>query len=88
MWEGGREREWMEPVEYCESRFLDAWDMGRGNVLRREGGEVIKGGSEVWLGLEAGEDITAGGVSGVDVDDIITIILGSSAGGGIWGRGE
>lgn len=45
-WEGGREREGIElTVEYCDRRFLDACDIGRGSVLLRAGGEVMSGGS-------------------------------------------
>lgn len=43
-YDGGRDREGIEPVEYCDSRFLEACDMGRGSVLRREGGDVMRGG--------------------------------------------
>jgi hypothetical protein len=45
IWDGGRDRDGPEPVEYCDSRCLDAWDIGRGSVLLRAGGEVISGGS-------------------------------------------
>lgn len=43
-YDGGREREGTEPVEYCDRRFLEACDMGRGRFVRRPGGDVINGG--------------------------------------------
>lgn len=46
MWDGGRERDGTEPVEYCDRRFFEACDIGLGAVERRLGGEVISGGSE------------------------------------------
>lgn len=63
-----------EPVEYWESRLLEACDIGRDVMLRRDGGEVIRGGSAGWLGF-GGEDAAAGGeVAGEEVVDITTVI--------------
>lgn len=53
-WEGGRDLEGMElVVEYCDRRFLDACDIGRGRLLLRAGGEVMSGGSAGCAGLAA-----------------------------------
>jgi hypothetical protein len=43
-YEAGRDREGIDPVEYCDRRFLEACDIGRGMLVRRAGGEVINGG--------------------------------------------
>lgn len=40
MWEGGRDLDGIEAVEYCDSRLLKACDIGRGNVSV-EGGVVL-----------------------------------------------
>lgn len=67
----------MEPVEYCDSRFLDACDMGRGRVDLRFGfgGDVIRGGSGGWLGFVPGEVIAGGEVAGDDVGDMIAVMF-------------
>ena len=44
MWEVGRDLEGISPVEYWESLFFEACDIGRDRVLRRDCGEVINGG--------------------------------------------
>lgn len=62
-----------EPVEYWESRLLEACDIGRDVMLRRDGGEVIRGGSAGWLGF-GGEDAAAGGEVAGEVVDITTVI--------------
>lgn len=49
--EPGRDRDGTEPVEYCDSRFLEAWDIGRGTADRRAGGEVISGVKAGWFGF-------------------------------------
>ncbi|RYC61920.1 hypothetical protein CHU98_g4311 [Xylaria longipes] len=62
----------MEPVEYWDSLFLDTCDIGRGIVDRREGGDVMRGGSEGWFGFAEGEcdNTTAGGdVAGDEPED-------------------
>lgn len=67
----------MEPVEYWDSLFLDRCDIGRGIVDRREGGDVIKGGSEGWFGFAEGDcdNTTAGGdVAGDEPEDMIVAI--------------
>lgn len=46
--DGGRERECRDPVvEYCDNRFLEACDIGRGrfDLLFELWGEVMSGGS-------------------------------------------
>lgn len=74
-WEGGRDLDGIEPVEYCDSLFLEACDIGRGSVDLREGGEVINGGSGGWFALDDGE-VTAGGeVAGDELGDITAVIL-------------
>lgn len=51
----------MELVEYCDRRFLDACDIGRGRVDLRFGlgfeVDVIRGGSGGWLGFAPGDVI-------------------------------
>lgn len=54
---------------------MDAWDIGRGRVLRRVGGEVINGGRGGWLGLDDGEDTAGGDVAGEEFVDIMAIIM-------------
>jgi hypothetical protein len=79
--DGGRDREGPEPVEYCDRRFLDAYDIGRGSVLLRPGGEVINGGSAGWLGFAPGE-ASAGDEFGDGDDGDMTSISGSQGGNG------
>jgi len=45
MWDGGLDLEGTECCEYCDNRFLDAFELGRCRVDRQEGGDVIKGGN-------------------------------------------
>ena len=75
MLEGGLERAAPEPVEYWDSRCFEACDIGLGSVLRREGGEVMRGGSAVWL--EPGDDTGCGDVAGDEVEDMVVAILNS-----------
>ena len=72
--ETGRDLEGIEPVEYWESLFLEAYDIGRESVLRRDGGEVIEGGGGAWLGFGA-EAAGTGEVTGDEVDDISVIVV-------------
>lgn len=44
MLDGGRDLEGTEPTEYCESRLLDACDIGRGRDVDCEGGDDTSGG--------------------------------------------
>lgn len=67
--EGGRDLDGIEPVEYCDSRFLEACDIGRGSVLRREGFDVISGGKAGWFGFVE-EGSVGGDVAGDEVIDI------------------
>jgi hypothetical protein len=77
MWEGGRERDGIELVEYCDNRFFDACDIGRGRVDLRLGfgGDVIRGGSGGWLGFAPGEAIAGGEAAGEVVGDMIAVIF-------------
>ena len=75
MCEGGRDLECTEPAEYCDRRFLDACDSGRGSVLRRGGGDVISGGRGGWLGFEVGEASAGGEVAGLEPGDMIAVII-------------
>jgi hypothetical protein len=64
MWDGGLDRVGIELVEYCDKRFLDACDMGRGRVLLRNGGEVISGGSGGGVALAVCVVMAGGEVAG------------------------
>lgn len=81
MWEGGRDLEGMElAVEYCDRRFLEACDIGRGIWLLRAGGEVMRGGSAGSAALafafaEAGEDMAGGDVAGDDPGDMNAVMV-------------
>lgn len=44
MLEGGRDLDGTEPTEYCESRLLDACDIGRGRDADCVGGDATRGG--------------------------------------------
>ena len=76
MCDTGRDRVGIELVEYCDKRFLEACDMGRGRVLLRDGGEVINGGSggcvafAVWVVMAGGE------VAGDEPGDMIAVMAG------------
>lgn len=63
MCDGGREREGIELVEYCEMRFLDACDR---ECLKVDGPDVTKGGSDgrSWCWVERAAEASA--VEGVD----------------------
>lgn len=78
MCEGGRERDCRDPVvEYCDSRFLEACDIGRGRIDLLFGfwGEVMSGGSGGWLGLIPGDETGGGEVAGDEVGDITSVIF-------------
>ncbi len=78
MWDGGRDREGIELVEYCDKRFLDACDIGRGRMLLRAGGaggEVISGGRAGCDVFAAGEGITGGDVAGEELGDMIAVMI-------------
>jgi len=74
MVETGRDLGGIEPVEYCDSLFLDACDIGRGSVVRRAGGDVIKGGREERFEFEVGDETAGGDVAGEEVCDIVAVI--------------
>jgi hypothetical protein len=77
MWEGGRDREGIElVVEYCDRRFLDACDIGRGRLLLRAGGEVMSGGSAGCAELAAGDERAGGGeVAGDEPGDKTAVMV-------------
>ncbi|KHN96825.1 uncharacterized protein MAM_05381 [Metarhizium album ARSEF 1941] len=58
MWEPGRDLEGTDPDEYCDSRLLEACDIGRERLLRREGVdvEVANGGKEAWFAFAEGDE--------------------------------
>ena len=85
MCDGGRDRDGIELVEYCDKRFLDACDMGRGSVLRRDGGEVINGGRGGCAALVVCEEITGGEVAGEEPGDM-TAVMTEACGRGGEGR--
>jgi len=78
MCDGGRDRDGIELVEYCDKRFLDAWDIGRGKVLLRDGGEVINGGSGGCDALGVCDEIAGGEVAGEEPGDIIAVMAGDA----------
>lgn len=49
--------------------------MGRGSVVRREGGEVMRGGRGGWFGLDPGDEMAGGDVAGDDDGDMIAAIF-------------
>jgi hypothetical protein len=55
MCDGGRDLEGAEWVEYCDSLCLEACEVGRANVVLREGGEVTIGANGGAFGLEEGD---------------------------------
>lgn len=70
MCDGGRDREGTDPVEYCDNRFLEAYDSGLERVERRLGGEVTRGGRGGWFGFVEGE--AAGGeAAGEELCDMV-----------------
>ena len=75
IFEGGRDREGIEPVEYCDKRFFEACDIGRPNMLLRAGGEVMSGGRGGWLGLAVGEPTAGGEETGLDPGDMTAVIF-------------
>jgi hypothetical protein len=64
----------MEAVEYCERRFLDACDMGRGIVVLRPGGDVMSGGSGGCVVFIAGGEMAGGDVAGEDPGDMTAVM--------------
>jgi hypothetical protein len=76
MWEGGRDLVGMElAVEYCDRRFLEACDMGRGRLVLRAGGDVISGG-RAGCAEVAAEDAMAGGeVAGDEPGDMTAVMV-------------
>ena len=74
MCDGGRDRVGIEAVEYCERRFLDACDMGRGRVVLRPSGDVMSGGSGGCAVFKAGGEMAGGDVAGEDPDDMIAVM--------------
>lgn len=54
---------------------MEARDIGLESVLRREGGDVISGGSGGWVALEVGEVAGCGEVGGEEAEDIVVVIL-------------
>lgn len=77
MCDGGRERDGIEPVEYCDNRFLEACDIGRGivDLLLGFGGDVMSGGRGGWFGLTPGDETGGGEVAGDEVGDMTAVIL-------------
>ena len=75
MWDGGRDLDGIGPVEYCDNLFLEACDIGRGNVDLREGGDVMSGGSGGWFALEEGEVTAGGDVAGDEFGDMTAVIF-------------
>jgi hypothetical protein len=75
MCEGGRDLDGIElAVEYCDKRFLEACDMGRGKALLRAGGEVMIGVSAGCAVLAAGGEMAGGEVAGEEVGDMIAVM--------------
>lgn len=75
MWEGGRDLDGTElVVEYCDRRFLEACDIGRGRVLLRAGGDVMSGGSAGCAEFAAGDEMAGGEVTGDELGDIIAVM--------------
>lgn len=74
MWEGGRERDGMDPVEYWDSRFLEACDMGLGICDRRADGEVIRGARDGWFGFDVCGGPAGGEGAGDEYVDMIVVI--------------
>lgn len=68
----GRDLEGTELAEYCDSRCLEACDMGRGRVLRREGVDVVNGGKAGWFAIDEGEAASGAGEEAGD-DDVSTM---------------
>jgi hypothetical protein len=74
----------MEPVEYCERRFLEACDIGLGNV-DRAGGVVISGGR---AGCPEWDETAGGEVAGDELEAMIAVMRKESRQGeGREGKG-
>lgn len=79
-YEAGRERDGMEPVEYCERRFFAACAIEGGTALvGLLVGDVISGGSAGWLGSSGSGEDTAGGDGAGDERGDMTAIVSSGA---------
>ena len=66
----------MELAEYWDKRFLDACDIGRGRVLRRVAGEVMRGGSGGCAVAVAAEEMADGEVAGDEPGDMTAVMVG------------
>lgn len=77
MCEGGRDLEGTEPVvEYCDRRFLEACDIGRGRLLLRGAGDdVINGGRAGCAELPAGDEMAGGEVAGEEPVDMTAVMV-------------
>lgn len=77
MWDGGRDLEGPEVLEYCESLFLDAWDSGRCRpaVPLRIGEDVMRGASGGWFGFADGGDRGEDEVVGDELEDKTAVIF-------------
>lgn len=76
--EGGRDLDGAEPdVEYCDRRFLEACDIGRGRLLLRVvgGGLVISGGSAGCAVFETGEEMVGGEVAEDEPGDMTAVMV-------------
>lgn len=54
---------------------MEACDMGRDRVLRRDGGDVMSGGSAGWLGFGDEEAAARGEEAGEEVVDITAVVV-------------
>jgi hypothetical protein len=74
MCEAGRDLEGTDPDEYCDNRLLEACDIGRGILLRREGVEVDNGGKAGWFGFAGGDEPCGGCQTGEDEASVIVAV--------------
>lgn len=75
MCEPGRDLEGTDADEYCDNRPLEACDIGRARLLRREGVEVVNGGRAGWFGFAGGdEDEPCGCEAGEDEASVIVAV--------------
>ena len=75
MYEGGRDRDGIEAVEYCDSLFFGACDIGLGRTVcgvPELSDDVIRGGRTGWFGFAAEE-------GDWEVDGIATVAGGDAA---------
>ena len=81
-WDTGRDRGGMEPVEYCDSLFFDACDIGRERLVRRTGGDAASGGNEDWVGVGDCADVeTVGAIESVEALERIGTVGGGDVAG-------